>query len=120
MAYKAQIEFTAYEDDYSEGDSGVMVSSWNEILTAGTQSELRDKILETTYSKWEDVDDDQMNEYDWCTEYHTSYLAYLVNADNQGDASESEIADWKKGKQVLCAINCHILVTEVTEKKASL
>jgi len=116
MTYKAQIEFQAYEDDYNEGE-GNFANSWNDTLTADTKSELRNKILEATHSKWSDLDDDQMNEYDWCTEYHTSYLA---NADNQGDASESEIAEWKKGKQVLYAINCHILVTEVTEKKASL
>ena len=58
-----------------------------------------------------------MNEYDWCTEYHAGYLA---NADNEGDASASEIEQWKQGKLKLWAIHCHILVTEVTETKASL
>lgn len=116
MSYKAQIEFTAYEDDYNEGE-GAFANQWNETLLADTQSELRNKILEATYSKWEDLDDDQMNEYDWCTEYHTSYLA---TEDNIGDATPSEIKAWKKGEMKLYIVNCHILVTEVTEKKASL
>ena len=116
MAYKAQIEFSAYEDDYNEGE-GAYVNGWNETLEADTKSELRNKILEATYSKWEDLDDEQINEYDWATEYHTSYLA---NADNEGDATPREIEAWKKGEMKLYAINCHILVTEVTEKKASL
>lgn len=116
MTYKAQIEFSAYEDDYNEGE-GEHVNTWHETLEADTQSELRNKVLEATYSKWEHLDDDQINEYDWCTEYHTSYLA---NAENQGDASKSDIEQWKKGELKLYAINCHILVTEVTETKASL
>lgn len=114
--YKAQIEFIAYEDSYEQGELE-QVNIWEETLLADTQSELRNKILDATYSKWEDLDEEQMNEYDWCTEYHTSYLA---NENNEGDASEEEIEQWKLGKLKLYAINCHILVTEVTEKKASL
>jgi hypothetical protein len=114
--YKANIEYIAYEDSYEHGELD-QVNRWNEIIEADTQSELRNKILEATYSKWEDLDDEQMNEYDWCTEYHTSYLA---NEDNQGSASESEIEAWKRGELKLYAINCHICVTEVTEKKATL
>jgi len=116
MAYKARIEFTAYEDNYEHGE-GDYANSWSDTLTGDTRSELRNKILEETYSKWEDLDDCQANEYDWCTEYHASYLA---NEDNQGDATESETAEWKDGKIKLYAVHCHILVTEVTEKKASL
>jgi hypothetical protein len=115
--YKAQIEFRAVEDDYNEGESLTVDNVWEETLTADTKSELRNKILEATYSKWADLDDEQINEYDWATEYHTSYLA---NAENEGSASESEIEAWKKGELKLWAVNCHILVTEVTEKKASL
>ena len=115
--YKADIEFTAYEDVFEDGENTSCDNSWNETLTADTASELRNKILEATYSRWEDLDDEQINEYDFATEYHTSYLA---NADNEGDASEAEIESWKLGQTRLWAIHCHILVTEVTEKKASL
>ena len=115
--YKAHIYFTAYEDDYEDGQSISADNSWDEVFTADTQSELRNKILEATYSKWEDLNDEQMNEYDWATEYSTSYL---TNEENQGDASEREIEEWKQGKTRLWAIDCHILVTKVTEEKASL
>ena len=114
--YKAQIEFRAYEDDYEQGELD-FANSWDETLTAETQSELRDKVLQATYSEWEWLDDEQANEYDWCTEYHTSYLA---NAENIGDASEQEIRQWKRGKLKLYSVNCHILVTEVTETRATL
>ena len=114
--YKAQIEFMEYEDNYEHGELDC-INSWDKTITADTKSELRNKILEITYSKWSDLDDDQMNEYDWCTEYHTSYLA---NEDNEVDLSETEIKQWKLGKVKLYAINCHILVTEITEIKASL
>lgn len=115
--YKATIYFEGYKDDYTEGESTNSDSSWEQELTADTQSELRNKVLEATYSKWSDLDDEQINEYDWCTEYHTGYMA---NANNEGEASEQELADFAEGKCELWAIHCHILVTEVTEKKASL
>lgn len=115
--YKAKIYFEAIEDDYKNGEIGGVVNHWTEQITALTQSGLRNKVLEATYSKWQDLDDEQMNEYGWCTEYHTSYLA---NEENEGEATQSEIKAWKKGKLQLFAINCHILVTEITEKKGTL
>lgn len=115
--YKATIYCTAEEDDYTDGQTNVVVNSWEEALTADTQSELRNKILDATYSKWEDLNDEQMNEYDWCTEYHTSYM---TDEDNQGVVSDKELELWCKGKKTLYTVNCHILVTEVIEKKASL
>jgi gas vesicle protein len=115
--YKATIYSEATEDNYMDSLVGDVVNSWEEVLTADTQSELRNKILEATYTEWKDLNDEQINDYDWCTEYHTSYL---TNEDNQGKAYESEVKEWKKGKTKLYAVECHILVTEVTEKKASL
>lgn len=117
MQYKAKIYFQAVEDSYENGQELGVDNSWEETLYADTQSELRNKVLEATYSKWADIDDDQMNEYGWCTEYHTIYLA---NEDNQGDATSQEVEEWKQGKLKLWAITCHILVTKITEEKASL
>lgn len=116
--YKAEIEFTAYEDDYNEGESLSCDNRWIETITADTQAELRNKILEATYSKWSDLDDEQINEYDWCTEYATGYTA---NESNEGEATQADIEDWKNGGNTkVWAIHCHILVTKVTESKASL
>lgn len=114
--YKAIIYFDRVEDDYEQGELE-RGTSWTETFTADTKSELRNKVLEATYSKWAYLSDEQINNYDWCTEYHTSYLA---NAENVGNVSKSEVEQWKLGKLELWAVNCHILVTEVTEKKASL
>lgn len=115
--YKASIEFRANEDVYKDGENIETDNIWHEDIYADTQSELRNKVLEATYSKREDLDDEQINEYDFATEYHTSYLA---NADNEGEATAKEIELWKQGKCRLWAINCHILVTEVKESKAVL
>jgi len=115
--YKATIYYDVVEDDYNKGEVGDVVNSWTYELKADTQSELRNKILESTYSEWKDLDDEQMNEYDWCTEYHTSYM---TDEDNQGVVSDKELELWCKGKKTLYTVNCHILVTEVIEKKASL
>ena len=115
--FKAEIEFSAYEDVFEDGENVSCDNTWFETITADTASELRNKVLEATYSRWQDLDDEQINEYDFATEYHTSYLA---NENNEGDASESEIEAWKRGELRLWSIHCHILVTEVTEKKSSL
>ena len=115
--YKANIEFRAYEDIFEDGEQIQCDNVWTEELTAETQAELREKVLEATYSEWEDLDDEQMNEYDFATEYHTSYLAGELN---EGKAYPNEVAQWKAGQLRLWAIHCHILVTEVTEKKAVL
>lgn len=117
MKYKATIYHDLVEDKYEEGEVGDIISSWSYTHEADTQSELRNKVLEATYSKWEDLDGEQINEYDWCTEYHT---AYMVDKYNDGDVSASEIEKWKRGEIELFSVNCHILVTKVTEEKASL
>lgn len=115
--YQATIYFEAYEDDFEDGQSLVCDNSWEQTLTADTQSELRNKVLEATYTKWPDLDDEQMNEYEDATEYQTSYL---TNAENYGEASENEILAWKQGNHKLWSVNCHILVSEVIKRKAEL
>lgn len=114
--YKATIYYDMFEDNYEEGAIGSAENTWQEEIRADTQSELRNKVLEATYSKWEDLDDEQMNEYDFATEYHTSYLA---NASNEL-ANDLEVDLWKQGKYKLWDIDCHILVSEVKESKAVL
>jgi hypothetical protein len=115
--YKAEIEYRAYEDVYEDGENIQCDNVWNETLVADTSGELREKVLDATYSRWQDLDGEQINEYDWCTEYHTSYLA---TEDNNGEASNTAVNLWRRGKLRLWAIHCHILVTEMTEQKASL
>ena len=115
--YKANIEYRANEDIYEDGEQFEAVNVWDETLQAETKAKLRELIEAYTYTKWEDVDKEQRNGYDFATEYSTSYLA---NGANEGEATPSEIEAWKQGKCRLWAINCHILITKVREKKASL
>ena len=116
MKYQASIYFDTAEDNYKEGELEAG-TSWEEVLTADTPAELRNKVLEATYSNWQDLNDEQINEYDWCTEYWTTYLA---NANNEGEADEAEIKLWKQGKLKLWAVHCQILVTKIIEEKGSL
>lgn len=115
--FKATIYFEAVKDNWQEGESLTTDNSWTETLTAETTAELRAKVLQVTYSDWKNIDDEQINDYDFATEYHTSYMA---DAANVGDASAAQIEQWKQGKLRLWAVNCHILVTEVIETKATL
>lgn len=116
--YKADILYQAYEDNYNKGEIGDCVNSWEATATAKTKAELKTKILEATYTdKWEDVNHEDANEYPNWSEYWSGYYA---NADNQGDATPSELEQWKLGKEKLYRIDCHILVSKVTERKAVL
>lgn len=118
--YKAQIEFTAYEDVYEDGEQWQCDNLWNDTLTADTPEHLKELVLDATYSKWEEVNTEQINSYDWCTEYHTSYLAIEDNQMGLTPPSTYEIDEWKQGREKLYSIHCHILVTKVTEEKAEL
>lgn len=115
--YQAVIYYSAYEDDYKNGESLQCDNSWDEKLEADTIEELRNKVLDATYTKWEDLDDDQYNEYKDATEYNTSYLTDELN---QGQASAIQVEEWKQGKCRLWAINCHILVSKIEKSKAKL
>lgn len=118
--YKAQIEFIAHADDYEKGE-GELITSWHQGLKADTPGRLKELILEITHTEsWDDVNDDQMNEYDWCTEYATSYQAINDNYFGLTPPSDYEVDQWKIGKELLYSVNCHILVTQVTEEKAVL
>jgi hypothetical protein len=118
IQYKAQIEYTAIEDNYDDGEIGDFVNNWHEDIIRDSREMLKQAVIEATYqSDFSTIDDDQMNNYEWCTEYQTSYLA---NGENEGEATSSEIEAWKKGKLTLYAINCHILVTKITEAKGKL
>lgn len=115
--YKAVIYFHANKDNYTAGQALETDNAWSLTIAANTTDELKEQIAEATYSKWDDIFRNDINEYDDASEYWTSYMA---DADNIGDASQAQIDEWKQDKLELWAVNCHILVSEVTETKAIL
>lgn len=115
MTYQARIYNDVYKEDYKDGESE-QVNSWTETLTAKTKDELKEQIEFATNSDWKNIEQNDANEYDHATEYWSGYSA---NANNY-PASESEIAEWKKGKKELYSVHCHILVSEVKESKVTL
>jgi hypothetical protein len=116
--YKATIQFDSYLDNYESGQIGNSCNQWETDLTAKTTEELKAKILIETYqTDWRDVEHDDINEYEQWSEYHTSYM---TNVNNEGEATEAELEKWREGKLELYSVDCHILVSKVTEEKAVL
>ena len=116
--YQATICFTAYLDNYERGVTGNIVNEWQDTLTSSTKKELKEKILNVTYtSNWEDVDDEQINDYKDATEYRAYYM---TNVDNDGEATKSELEQFKAGTLDLYVIECHILVSQTIQTKATL
>lgn len=115
--YQAIIHYTTEEDIYSSGCTGKIGTDWTDKLEAATPEELRSIVEDNVYSKREDWGDDQINDYEDATEYWADYLA---NADNMGEATPTEIENWKQGKQRLWLVSCHILVSQITKQAATL
>ena len=115
--YHAKIDYTATPNSYENGEIGYPVNIWHEELTAETSTELREKVLTATYSKWEDVSEEQINEYQDCTEYAANYM---TDDENQVEATASQLEKFKAGTLDLYLVDCHIRVFETTNTKATL
>lgn len=115
--YKATIYFTAEEVVFNDGCTGKQVNSWTEVFEDNDKQSLKNTIADATYSTWSEIDQLDINDYEHATEYFADYYA---NEDNEGSATESEMEQWRLGKQKLFLISCHILVSEVTESKVLL
>lgn len=113
--YKARILTEVYEDDYKQGELD-QVNSWQEVIEEKTKAELKEKIAYLTDCQWSDITQEDINDYDNWTEYWTDTL---VNNDNL-KPSEFEVKKWQAGKIKLYVQRHHILVSELSEKKASL
>jgi hypothetical protein len=117
--YKATIYFDSCEDNYRDGEINGRMNSWDETIVMPTIEELKQAIEDVTYNTFDNYDivQDGINEYDFATEYHTSYLTTI---DNNGAVSDREYDLWKNGDLRLFCVQCQILVSEVTEKKAKI
>lgn len=108
--YKATIHLECFEDSFSEGEIGSSASNWTEEFECETKAELREKICEVTYSKWEDILHEDMGNSENASEY---WASYLTDEANNGEARQDQIELWKKGELRLWSCQCHILVSEV-------
>jgi hypothetical protein len=115
--YKATIYFDGYEDSYKDGEINGCTSSWDETIVMPTIEELKQAIEDVTYNTFDNYDivQEDINNYDFATEYCTSYL---TTKDNNGAVSDKEYELWKNGDLRLYSINCQILVSEVIESEA--
>lgn len=109
--YKATISFTAYVDDYENGETGEMTNQWERTLYASTPEELKESVIAATYQPSMDtIDSDQINDYLNVTEYETSFMADKYTY----SASSEELERWKKGDLELLVVHCHVLVSKLT------
>lgn len=116
--FKARILYSMIEDEYERGEIGPVMADWVDTITADTVAQLKTKVMEATHSpNWDDFSDEQINDYEFATEYVTSYL---TSVDDYGAVSQDELERWELGKLKLFSVVCHILVSEITEKKATL
>ena len=118
--YQAKIFFEAYEDTLENGETNEDVANyWDETFTADSAEQLKQLIVEATYTEWKDIEHEDANGYPTRSEYWTNYP---TSEDNQGKATEREVRLWKEGKSRLWSIHCHILVSKISlsETKAVL
>ena len=113
--YKAKIYYTTTEDNWNEG---LLLEApgteWEEVVYADTRAKLKEKILSTL--PVHDLERNDLNEYEHASEY---WANYLVNNDNY-EADKREIEAWKQGNERLWLCDAHILISKVTETKATL
>lgn len=115
--YRARIYYTTTEDNWNEGllseASGI---EWQDEVLAKTKEGLKQELLEVMPIDWNDIRHEDINEYDHASEY---WASWLVN-ENSYEASNQELKAWKQGKERLWLCDAHILVSKVTETKATL
>lgn len=116
MKYQAVIYANVYEDDFEQGELDE-VNFWTQTLNANSPKELLENISDyMSRDAFAEMYQDNINEYDFGSEYWTDDL---VDADNNY-ATPEQIKQWKEGKLTLYATRYHIVVSEVTEKQATL
>lgn len=115
--YQAHIFFESYEDKWDEGETGKIANSWDYTLSGSTKEGLKSLICEATFSKWDEMEHADLNDYPDSCEHFASYYA---DENNVGQATKDQIEQWKAGKLRLWSVNCHILVSEITKTKSEL
>lgn len=114
VKYKATIYCCTEVDSYEHGLTGEMGNSWDRVIIKSNFNQLIEEVADYVYAKSpSELEFKDINEYEDCSE---AWFNYLANEDNY-QASESEIGRWKRGEIKLWNVNCHILITQVIEKK---
>jgi hypothetical protein len=114
MGYKAVIFYNSEVDDFNEGITGEYGNSWIFKLEAKSFRELMEEVcLYVNADSPSDLYFDDINEYKDASE---AWFDYHANEENY-EASQTEIELWKQGKKKLWNVSCHIIISEVSEKK---
>jgi hypothetical protein len=114
--YQATIYFETEENTFEQGCTGKPGTSWTEKQESESLWVLRAWVLDCTYSQFEDINQESSNGYPDATEYWANYIA---DADNN-KATPEQVEAWKKGKERLWLVTCHILVSEIIKNPATL
>jgi len=108
--YLVKMIFDVYEDDYNEGE-GKKVNEWNDkfyikaLYPGEAIKEAFNKVCFSFEMKHAQID-----------EVNKNVLHYSNLVDNENiEADEQEIKDWKEGKIKLYSANSMVEVLEITE-----
>lgn len=114
MGYKALVFCHSEVDNYESGLTGELGTSWDFKFESSSFSKLMDEVaLFVNADSPSDLYFEDINEYPDACE---AWFDYHANVENY-EASERELELWKQGKIKLWNVHCHILISEVTERK---
>lgn len=113
VKYKARIYCATEVDIYEHGLTGEMGTSWDRVIVANTFNDLIEEVADYVNAKPSDLMFDDINEYEHCSE---AWFDYLADEHNY-EATITKIEKWKQGETTLWNVQCHILLSEVIERK---
>ena len=112
--YKATIHCMTEVDDFEKGYTGESGTSWDHKVEANTFTQLIEEVCEFVNCRNpDDLHFEEINDYSWGTEAWYDYHADVNNC--PADAREIEL--WKQGKMKLWDVCCHIIFSQVVERK---
>jgi hypothetical protein len=113
VKYKARIYCETEVDSYEHGLTGEFGTSWDRVIVANTFNQLIEEVADYVNAKPSDLMFDDINEYEHSSE---AWFDYLADEHNY-EAGLVKIERWRQGELKLWNVHCHILISEVIERK---
>lgn len=108
VIYKVDMTFLTAKDEWENGETGEYGTEWSESEEFETLEEVKEFVKDRTYSGYEYI------EYDSYLKRYTT--AYTATDNNDGEMSDSEKEQWKKGEINGWSVMCDIVVKKFTPK----
>ncbi len=112
--FKAKIHYDVYKDSYTEGE-GSHVNYYNDDFYGDTLEDLLDEVASVLNCTVEDLLFDNINDYDWASEFWWSFMCDVDNNIVSAENDPELFKQFEKDEVQLYVTHCHILVSKVTE-----